>query len=142
MSFRERVAFRNLSVRTPERPTTQESSPFRRMLSTRIGSLNSAPDTIWPSARGTPESETIEVPIGGIAAYLTLWNRSNEKEGLATAPARYGTGPAYRLPACNLALISPSINFISRVPETALLFHIVDLLVVTCSICKNSDCKF
>src|SRR6267378_7233793 len=54
MSFCVSVTFRNFSVRTPERPTTQESAPFWRILSTRIGSLNSAPETICPSASGRP----------------------------------------------------------------------------------------
>src|SRR5271165_1191288 len=75
MSLRVRVTLRNFSVRTPERPTPQESGPFRRMLSTRIGSLKSVPETTCPSERGRADSWAAEVSVEAMSTYITCRNQ-------------------------------------------------------------------
>ena len=65
--------FRNRSDRVPTRPSVQSFGLVCAIVSTRIGSLNSAPVRIWPLARVGGSGIADGCPLRDPAALFTSW---------------------------------------------------------------------
>ena len=57
------VTFRNRSDCVPTRPTTQLAGPLACTVSTRMGSLKTAPVRIWPGLTGDRRVNVLDLPM-------------------------------------------------------------------------------